>query len=333
MTDQATLIRLATYVQSFRLFLGKDAVEMVHDERGQRLLGAIEMCSEDWIVCLKELPGARSAHEAGIRSGGYWLTHRADIVRSDGGSFSPVQATSFLRDLRLFLSFANGLHTAVPFAFGFADDDREKFRDIGSQLDAPWQDRLGWFDTLHGQALRDVFTPFVRLLRDQDFGDTVRQALYWYLHSNRAGNGVGTDGSLILSVAALEGLSLSHVEKFNVKIKAGLNARLSALLAHLDIPNELPTHMKGLQSGALAKEWQTAIDAILKVRNELVHPRRRITIPLGGLVSEAWNLAQWYIEVIVLRLAGYDGKYGNRLARRWRGEVTDLPRPPAPGAA
>ena len=39
---------------------------------------------------------------------------------------------------------------------------------------------------------------------------------------------------------------------------------------------------------------------------------------------EAWNLAQWYLELTLLKLCGYEGSHGNRLNQKWVGEVEPL---------
>jgi hypothetical protein len=50
------------------------------------------------------------------------------------------------------------------------------------------------------------------------------------------------------------------------------------------------------------------------VRNSLVHPsnasKRAMTVPV---ISEAWDLAMWYLELSLLNLFSYRGVYCNRL--------------------
>ncbi len=46
---------------------------------------------------------------------------------------------------------------------------------------------------------------------------------------------------------------------------------------------------------------------------------------MGPLVPQGWKLAQWYVELFLLKLAGYRGVYSDRIAARWVGEVKPVP--------
>ena len=46
-------------------------------------------------------------------------------------------------------------------------------------------------------------------------------------------------------------------------------------------------------------------------------------------IDEAWNLGQWYIEMMLLSMLGYQGNYVNRLAP-WRDDEQAIP--PVPWA-
>lgn len=50
----------------------------------------------------------------------------------------------------------------------------------------------------------------------------------------------------------------------------------------------------------------------VEIRNDFVHPSAKhgpISLEVQG---EAWNLGQWYIELLLLKLIGYKGRYWNR---------------------
>lgn len=38
-----------------------------------------------------------------------------------------------------------------------------------------------------------------------------------------------------------------------------------------------------------------------------------------------WSLGLWALELCLLRLFGYRGKYSNRITQRYTGEVEDVP--------
>lgn len=66
-------------------------------------------------------------------------------------------------------------------------------------------------------------------------------------------------------------------------------------------------------------------DAVTKIRNELVHPKNRFQVKLRPFLFEACQLAQLYTELTILRMAGYQGVYFNRLKRRYLGSVESVP--------
>jgi len=103
------------------------------------------------------------------------------------------------------------------------------------RLSTPWQSRLGWFDVHHGQTLGQVYPGFASLLRDGDLGDAAARALYWYLRSNRAGEGAGIDSGLLLSQAALERLAHDCLNKAGLATSGKAAERIRRALRHLNL--------------------------------------------------------------------------------------------------
>ncbi|GAA0610651.1 hypothetical protein GCM10009100_07750 [Thalassospira tepidiphila] len=50
-----------------------------------------------------------------------------------------------------------------------------------------------------------------------------------------------------------------------------------------------------------------------EVRNNLVHPDHTWNDLEPIAEYEAWSLGQWYIEMVILAMTGFNGQYGNRL--------------------
>ncbi|NEV02434.1 hypothetical protein [Bradyrhizobium uaiense] len=191
------------------------------------------------------------------------------------------------------------------------------------RIGTPWESCRGWFDRNCGQALSVVYPGFCALLRDSVMGRAVNRTLYWYLRSNRGGDGSGIDSGIILSQAALELLASAYLEAQKIKMPArGRTAdQLREVLRRLGIPVAIPDALAGLQEGQRQNCWQDGPEAITRI----MHPRRKLPIKLGAVVPNAWSLARWYTELLILRLSGYSGQYSNRLEARWVGEVEDVP--------
>jgi hypothetical protein len=75
---------------------------------------------------------------------------------------------------------------------------------------------------------------------------------------------------------------------------------------------------------AKAKElnWNDGPKALAAVRNLLVHPSKQKQLPY----YDAWRLAKWYTELVLLKLVGFTGEYSDRTrAQRWVGAVDPVP--------
>jgi hypothetical protein len=96
------------------------------------------------------------------------------------------------------------------------------------------------------------------------------------------------------------------------------SGRVRLLLQWAGIPVELPTHLGALagRRGRLSQPDVAGPELIFDVRNNLVHPPKRIDEPEWpdhNELLEAWQLATWYLELAVVRLLGYQGEYVSRL--------------------
>ena len=175
--------------------------------------------------------------------GGFGLTHEGSVSRSDGKSFSPEEATNFLKVLQLFLSFARGANCGITGITGKDDHGRLAWEQWGSYSTYPWWSLSSWLDHRlnNARALCKAFPGFWRI-----FGQTtinpdnpVNVALYWYLRSNENTSLAG----IILTQAALERLAYHVVPSSNNKITpvgrirvalrgAGIDLRIPKSLIH-----------------------------------------------------------------------------------------------------
>lgn len=188
-----------------------------------------------------------------------------------------------------------------------------------------WHGALCIFDNHHGGILHDIFPQLLRIL-DTASGADVERGLYWYLQSNFAGQGPGPDGGLILSVAALEILSHAYVADKYIENTNGKKVNIMRkAFEKLGIPTSIREEHPNLKILCQKKKLFDRIDAVTRIRNSLVHAEKEDGIDLSSVTHEAWNLAQWYIELFMLGWLGYEGLYKDRIGSRWRGTVKKVP--------
>ena len=60
---------------------------------------------------------------------------------------------------------------------------------------------------------------------------------------------------------------------------------------------------------------------VVEIRNTVVHPSHKYGKISARAYYEAWNLGQWYFELMLLSRCQARGEYSNRLTQKWVGEV------------
>ncbi|WP_417584421.1 hypothetical protein [Pelagibacterium sp.] len=319
------LAQLVVHILNFPLFIGPD--DILHNEAvgGSRRLGRVVFANADWSVEMQELPTAKKTVEQLKTLGGNAMTHIAEIRRANGRMFSIGDAERVVYGLHQFLSFARGHATSVFGAVGFDREGGRAYEQWGTFPSTSWVARTSWFDVHHAEALTALFPGFMKVRDHPQTAGAVSKALYWYLRSNRGGSGMGTDGALILSQAALEGLSTTALTVAGIPLPNTAADKIRGACIGWGIPTAIPAELKKLRSGRRKGAWADGPEALTRVRNDLVHSGRRSSTPLGPVVPETWRLAQWYLELAILRMCGYAGNHSSRLTARWVGEVSPVP--------
>jgi hypothetical protein len=164
---------------------------------------------------------------------------------------------------------------------------------------------------------------FVARSQDPTWKEPIQHAIHWYVEANRCAGGI--EGAIILTQAALELLSWTlfvadrqtiSASRFNDTHAAD---KIELLLTDLGVPQGIPASLGDLTKAAAAAKWDDAPKAIVAIRNCLVHPSPKNRGKLRDAPVEArcdaWCLGLWCLELSILRLCGYSGKFANRLLR------------------
>ena len=186
-------------------------------------------------------------------------------------------------------------------------------------------------------ALPAVAQGFAKLAADQG----LEQALDRAVGLLNAANGAETvvDARIPIACSGLELMAwavLQHkgwltTETTRVPALTAM-ARLRLLLKWAGIPTELPTgdfiHLAD-RARRLNRAGDEGPESVVGVRNRLVHPPKDLRDPEwpdADEMVETWDLALWYLELVILRVLGYAGQYGSRLRRRaWIMETEAVP--------
>ncbi len=218
-------------------------------------------------------------------------------------------------------------------ATGKQDDGTTIFTLWGMKTATVWHDRQKWWDAQYGDILSELLPLFESLWISGLWHKPLKDAIYWYVLANSLPN---ADASLILVHSALDLLSWVYLvksekslskKKFKDK-KSSAADRFELLFKRLGIPNNKAPGVKELNDTFKNTEKERNLtQAFSDVRNDIVHPdsskiKEECRTEAIRIASE---LGLWCLELSLLSIIGYTGKYHNRLKHQWSGEVEAVP--------
>lgn len=286
----------------------------------------IWLTNDEWKVGLQPLHSTYDKIKALKAEGGYRLTHVVQIERTNSSSFSGKEAKEILDALRYLLSFARGCWCIPVCPVGF-DTSKERVWELWSTPSAPWRVTKSWCDPYHIDQLDKLFPGFMERWLNKNWRQALSEAIYWYLIANSLR---AIDAGIILTQSALERLAyeffINEREPLREKEfrKHRASYKLHKLFSSLGIPLEVPTELQELHKLSIQKKWDVP-RIITEIRNNIVHPERKFHAQFSSVIKETWDLGLWFLEMTILALCGYSGKYFNRFKHQWLGEVENVP--------
>ena len=303
-------------VANFSRFYGSTD-RWINKDKSTKRSGTTILTEEPWRLQIRALPNIDSILDTIASTNGRAVTHIGEIQRTDGQLFTAGEADNLLSALRSFLSFVNGRYCSMAFAHGTDQHGHHRLIQLGMGHVEPGRLNGSLFLTVGGSDdLPIIFSGFYEPFLEPHWKEDVCSAIDWYLLSNETpSNGtVITQTALeILSRRVLESIGLVRIDEMLAE------NRFKTALALRDIPIEIPRSLKNLSRLAKQQNWATGIEAIVAIRNDLIHGDRkskkfREKENLLAMV-ELHELGQWYVEMILLSMFRYEGRYRNRIAR------------------
>ena len=306
-------------VLNFPDFLGEQD-KIVESNGSSNRVGAISLQADSWVVDITAAPNLSDVKKELAATGGYGITHSGTVRRADGNEFRVSEVEQLLSGLSLFLSFARGAYCGLTLVKGKSRDGQVAWECWGTHSVTGWFSPPSWFDRHHGHLLAEVFPGFWHLYKKHE--KDLRVIITLYLDSNLGrSHGVGLDGGLILTQAALERMAHNVGGKPTGKIIAKALMENGISEKALCIPPDSCPELARLR---VEHGWKHGPHALVAMRNEVVHSKPKYDKISARAYYEAWNLGQWYLELMLLSRFEARGEYGNRLTQKWVGEVENL---------
>ena len=290
--------------------------EQFEEKERIRFLGSVKFIFNGFRIEIVESPSLWENRKLLNRNDGYVVSHTGLIERCDGKFYSAKEAEDLLRKLRVFLSFARGAACGLALVKANLPTGRDAMLEWGTQYTDPWLRRgETWFlETEGGEWLSRLLPKFLELSRDPDWKNIIFAVIDWYLHSNTNPSHVG----IILAQAALESLSYKIADRGIKPFKnQPFKNQIENALEYSHISKSIPKSCENLSDWIKSMPkiiLKEGPDAIIKIRNDLVHSdKRHGDIPVEALI-DAHRLSQWYIEMMLLCKLGYHGRYRSRVS-------------------
>jgi hypothetical protein len=244
---------------------------------------------------------------------GFALTHVASVSRLSGEPITPEEFDEISHRLFRSLSFAAGSYVGLGCAAGFANDDLRCWESWSSGRVQAWGTRLPWLASRPAQDL-ESFLPGFWALFDSSACAAALPGVVGSLAEGMREDSIDVRVPTLVTGLELflwtllvsERQLLTDQEFERLKVAGALN-----LVLGLDgIRRDVPSALSELEAFALRSFEGNGPRSLIEVRNRVVHPpTKNRERPEPSLVLDAWRLAVWYLELLVLHRCDYRGSH------------------------
>lgn len=255
--------------------------------------------------------------------GGYLLLYSGRLTKKKG-NLTLENTRGIINCFDTFLTFLNGRRVSTVFHSGIFENNKVWSDYSNYSLDIH-KSVTSWTLRHSTEGLNELFQKFTDLWKNENDRNFLISAVHWYIEANN--NSGYTEGSIIMAQTALELIyNWLLIEKNGLLIgkdSESINAanKIRLLLSHLKIDYSVPEDFNELKSLiGTSPEYIDAPSVVVQIRNSIVHSqiekRKKISALSLQTKYQALQLCIWYIEMSLLYVLGYKGKYSNRCSKK-----------------
>jgi len=301
------------------------------NEKGDYFSGRNRLIFEnkDYIITIDKSRDYKKSFESLSAKGGYFILYAGEIQKKSG-HISFENLNKLHHCFSTFLSFINGQRCSPLFLQGIHEDEIVWTDYTGYKSDL-FKHVHSWPQKLSINGLSDLWNEFYELWNNSENDkDFLVSSIHWYVEANA--NSGYLEGSIIMIQTALE-LIYNWFVIENRRIIYGKDAdnisasnKIRLLLSQFSTNIKLPQSFLNMKSYLdLNKDIHDEIDLFVQIRNSIIHSqeekRRKLSKIPNRVKYEAQQLGLWYIEISLLNILKFKGKYRNRCSGKlWTGE-------------
>jgi hypothetical protein len=301
---------------NFRGLRGNKSIKVHEDSYPNR----IEINDEKYIITIDKFIDFDSRKRSVQNDGGYIITHCGEIVAKKGLlPFNEVEKLT--KKLHYFLTFINGRRVSLTFLKGIGLNNSVVWEDYSCYLNAQDKSVLCWASEIDvAFQINLLWENFNSIWSTDESRDVLKTAIHWFVEANS--NSGLAEGALIISQTALELLFNWMIVEDKGIIKGsgayGLDAsnKVRLLLSTMNISTDIPREMNVLTKYTKGRATKDGPEILVELRNWLVHDKQKSRNEFKKIdpfiYIDASRLSIWYVELALLKMLGFNGKYVNR---------------------
>lgn len=286
---------------------------------------------DGWDITIDKRPDykEKKIYETLKITGGYAITHLCQIRREDGQAFETSGISDLEEALHWALSFVTGRHVGICYLEGSQENGEVVWRRYQTPSIDKWRYKKTWFPSMDGKALSEIFQLIYIKLQDVYWKKVLSNVFSWYLECHSDGI---IENKIVSNQIALETLAWSYLvedkgilqeQEYNKKRASDIfRLFFQQFILNTTIPSNFP-YLEEVQK----LNYYDSAHLITDYRNNVVHPKKKVKFqPLPNDFSFfVLRLGLHYVELGLLFIMGYKGKYLNQLYFGWDGIYDIVP--------
>lgn len=314
-------------VPNLREFTGEIVKYKFGNER-RTARNRIILENEKYIIHIDKSINYDDKYQLLKKRGGYINLYSGEIINKKG-VIKYNDIIIILDSLTTFLTFLNGKRCAPLFIQGYHDNNII-WTDFTPRHIDQYKDAITWPQKNSIEGLNDLWNSFVALRKDSRTRDFIDTVIHWYVEANS--NSGYIEGSILMAQVALEYICNWYIVETK-KILVGKDGdnisaanKIRILLSQINGSSEIPNAFDQLKSLLNTyKDLSDGVGIFVYIRNSIVHSqedkRNKLATISNQMKHEALQLAIWYIELSLLFILKFKGKYFNRCSGElWSGD-------------
>lgn len=316
-------------IPNMREFFG-DPIKLVTPAGDGMQASRLVLDDKPYKITLDKYPDYKTRANKLDEQSGFLLTYAGKITKKKG----PISLDDLQKwhdRFHHFLYFLNGRRIAPMFYTG-SFDGQNIWTDYTNYIVDSYKVVPCWSDVMFLKDLPELWKSYNKLWKEETNQDFLITAIHWYVEANS--NAGMVEGSIILIQTALE-LIYNWLIVENQKMLIGSDAegltaanKIRMIIFQLKVSSTIPPAFTDLATSVT--NVKDGPEAFTKIRNALVHGQesKRTELKNYSLMAkyQALQLGIWYVELSLLYILGYKGKYRNRTSGNlWRDTGTLVP--------